>query len=85
MRVRQLQATLNNVWHLKARPGRAIVRYLITRLLSLALVASFGFLMLVSLVLDAVLVAFGERLAVWLSGIAAFLIATVNVLVSFGT
>ena len=79
-----LQATLNNVWHLKARPGRAIVRYLITRLLSLALVASFGFLMLVSLVLDAVLVAFGERLAVWLSGSAAFLIATVNVLVSFG-
>jgi membrane protein len=79
-----LQSTLNHVWQVKAKPGRAIGRYLGTRLLSLALVASFGFLMLVSLVLDAALVAFGERLAVWLSGSAAFLIAAVNVLVSFG-
>jgi len=79
-----LQNTLNSVWHVKAKPGRAIGRYVGTRLLSLALVASFGFLMLVSLVLDAALVAFGERIAVWLSGMAVFLIATVNVLLSFG-
>lgn len=79
-----LQSTLNKVWHVTAKPGRAILRYVGTRLVSLALVASFGFLILVSLVLDAALVAFGERLAVWLSGSAAFLIAAVNVLVSFG-
>ncbi len=79
-----LQATLNRVWHVTAKPGRAIGRYLSTRLLSLALVASFGFLMLVSLVLDAALAAFGERLAVWLSDSAAILITAVNVLVSFG-
>lgn len=78
-----LQATLNRIWKVKARPGRAIIRHLGTRLLSLALVASFGFLMLVSLVLDAVLVAIGERLAVWLSGSTVLLIAVVEVLLSF--
>ncbi|MBK9176346.1 MAG: YihY/virulence factor BrkB family protein [Flavobacteriales bacterium] len=79
-----LQGTLNRIWKVTAKPGRAIVKYLGTRLLSLALIASFGFLMLVSLVLDAILVAFGERLAIWLSGSMALLIAAVEVLLSFG-
>lgn len=79
-----LQSTLNRVWGVEAKPGRAIWRYLSTRLLSLALVASFGFLMLVSLVLDALLVAFGERLAVILSDTTAVVLAMLNVAVSFG-
>ncbi len=79
-----MQRTLNSVWHVKAKPGRAIGKYLGTRLVSLALVASFGFLMLVSLVLDAALAAFGVRLTIWFSDSAAVLVAVVNVLVSFG-
>lgn len=78
-----LQNALNRVWKVKAAPGRAVLKYLSTRLISLALVASFGFLMLVSLVLDTVLVAFGERLGRWLSGYATTLIATLNVVLSF--
>lgn len=79
-----LQAALNHVWQVKAEPGRAILRYLTTRLISLALVASFGFLMLVSLVLDTALVAFSERLGRWLSGSATLLITGLNVGLSFG-
>ncbi len=78
-----LQSTLNRVWKVEAKPGRAILKYLSTRLLSLALVASFGFLMLVSLVLDALLVAFGQRLAVILSDTTAVVLAVLNVAVSF--
>ncbi|MEO8591255.1 MAG: YihY/virulence factor BrkB family protein [Flavobacteriales bacterium] len=78
-----LQSTLNRIWHVKAKPGRAIGRYLGTRLLSLALVASFGFVILVSLVLDTVLVAFGERLAHWLTDATAFLLTALNIAVSF--
>lgn len=79
-----LQSTLNHVWNVQARPGRAILKYLSTRLLSLALVASFGFLMLVSLALDAALMAFGERLMTWLSGITTIMITALNIGVSFG-
>lgn len=79
-----LQTALNRVWKVEAKPGKALLKYLGTRLLSLALVASFGFLMLVSLVLDTALVAFGERLTLWLSGIAATLITVLNILISFG-
>lgn len=79
-----LQTTLNHIWQVEAKPGRAILKYLMTRLISLAMVACFGFLMLVSLSLDAALVAFGERLSIWLSEVTVILIAAVNVLISFG-
>ncbi|MBP6312119.1 MAG: YihY/virulence factor BrkB family protein [Flavobacteriales bacterium] len=78
-----LQAALNRVWEVEATKGKAVWKYLSTRLLSLALVASFGFLMLVSLLLDAALVAFGERLSNWLSGFTAVLVTTLNVTLSF--
>lgn len=79
-----LQNALNKVWAVEARPGRALLKYILTRLMSLALVGGFGFLMLVSLVLDTALVAFGQRLTLWLSGIAAALITILNVCISFG-
>ncbi|MGV3638453.1 MAG: YihY/virulence factor BrkB family protein [Flavobacteriales bacterium] len=79
-----LQTALNDVWKVEARPGRAIWKYLATRLLSLALVGGFGFLLLVSLVLDTALVAFSERLTLWLSGFAAILVTVLNLLFSFG-
>lgn len=78
-----LQATLNRVWQVESKPGRAILKYLSTRLISLALVASFGFLILVSLVLDAVLVAFGERLTIWFSDVTIAMVAVMNFILSF--
>lgn len=57
-----LQSSLNKIWRVEQKPGRAIVRYLLTRLTSLGLIAAFGFLLLVSMVLDTVLVAVADRL-----------------------
>ena len=57
-----LQGSLNKVWRVKAKSGRAVVRYLLTRAISLGLIAAFGFLLLVSLVVDSALVAAGERI-----------------------
>ena len=78
-----VQSSLNRIWEVKPVPGRAIVTYLISRLLSLAIVASFGFLLLVSLVLDAGLVAFGERLRWWLSDASVVLLSGMNMVLSF--
>jgi membrane protein len=78
-----VQTGLNRIWQVKPVPGRAIITYLISRLLSLALIGAFGFLLLVSLVLDAGLVAFGERLSQWFSEVSVVLIAALNVTLSF--
>lgn len=61
-----LQRGLNKVWRIEPVKGRAVLRYLGSRMLSLALIAAFGFLLLMSLVLDALLVNIGERVGNWL-------------------
>jgi len=53
----QLQGALNQIWHVKAAPGNALLGFLRHRLLSFALVLSLGFLLIVSLILSAVLAA----------------------------
>jgi membrane protein len=51
-----LQNAINHIWHIKPKPEKGILKFVVNRLLSFSLVASIGFILLVSLVLDAILV-----------------------------
>ena len=64
-----LQTSLNKIWGIKPKPERGIVKYLIDRLLSLAMVMSIGFLLLVSLVVDTALVMIQNSLSKILVGL----------------
>ncbi|HYI78458.1 MAG TPA: YihY/virulence factor BrkB family protein [Chryseolinea sp.] len=79
-----LQTSLNKIWGIKPKPERGIVKYLLDRLLSLAMVISIGFLLLVSLVFDTVLVVFQNSLTKVLAGWALYLVTAVNIVVSLG-
>jgi membrane protein len=79
-----LQTSLNKIWGIKPKPERGIVKYLLDRLLSLAMVISIGFLLLVSLVFDAVLVVFQNSLTKVLAGWALYLVTALNIVVSLG-
>lgn len=58
----QLQTSLNAVWEVRTRPGRAIRSFLRKRLLSLAMVGLFATLLLSSIVADATLRFIAQRL-----------------------
>ncbi len=58
----ELEAALDAVWKVKPRPGRGIKGLIKERVLSLGLVLTLGFLLLVSLVTSAVLAALGGTL-----------------------
>jgi membrane protein len=77
-----LQGSLNKIWRVQVKPERAILRYLFTRVISLGMIAAFGFLLLISLVLDAALVAIGERLGAWLPG-SAWFVGAAGLILSF--
>lgn len=64
----ELQGALNQVWKVMPRPGAGWKTFIRQRLLSLALVLSFGFVLLVSLVLSAGLSAMGHWLVDVLPG-----------------
>lgn len=77
-----LQTSLNKIWGIKPKPARGWIKYLINRLLSLAMVMSFGFLLLVSLVADAVVVFFQDRLASVMEGFMLNVVTVANVILS---
>jgi membrane protein len=77
-----LQTSLNKIWGIKPKPKRGLIKFILNRLLSLAMVASVGFLLMVSLVIDAVLVIFREILSHVLEGTTLYIINGVNVVIS---
>src|SRR5439155_17430846 len=56
----QLQDALNTIWGVKAKPGRGIWGFLRNRFFSFAMVAGICFLLLVSLVIEALLKGFSR-------------------------
>jgi membrane protein len=80
----QLQAALNIIWNVEPPPSGGIRLFIRNRLLSFSMVLVTGFLLLVSMLLNTLLQAFGELLGektgvptfVWLagSGILSFLV-----------
>lgn len=56
-----LQNGINHIWHIKPKPDKGWLKFAINRLLSFSIVLSIGFVLIVSLVLDAVVsYAFGK-------------------------
>jgi len=62
----QLQTSLNVIWGVKAKPGRGIWGFVRSRFLSFALIAGIGFLLLISLVIEAAIKGFSHYLqSIW--------------------
>jgi len=79
----QLQESLNTVWNLRRKPGRQISRFVKVRLISFAMVLCIGFILLVSLVINAGLAALGKYMSGLIPG-QEVLWQIVNFLVSIG-
>ena len=79
-----LQNSMNATWHIKPKPDKGWLKFLLNRTLSLAMVASFGFLLLVSLVADTIIALFNDILQQILSDMAVYVVKGINYLVSSG-
>lgn len=80
----QLQAALNRAWRVKPDPQRGDIRnFLVKRIFSFGVVLTVAFLLLVSLVVSALLSAFGTLVTERIGAPAAAL-EVANALVSFG-
>lgn len=59
----EMQDSINYIWSVKAKPKKSWLKYLTNRLLSFSLVLGMGFLLLVSLIINALLSLLSEKLA----------------------
>lgn len=77
-----LQDALNAMWEVEARPEKGWLKVIINRVLSLAMVVSMGFLLLVSLTADLFVNLFNDYLQDHFSGIVSQMIWTGNFVIS---
>ncbi|MFD2286021.1 YihY family inner membrane protein [Pedobacter petrophilus] len=63
----EIQDSINMIWKVKAIPKKGWLKMLTNRLLSFSLIVSMGFLLLVSLVINSVVVGLGDKLISLLS------------------
>ena len=79
----EIQDSINYIWSIKAKPKKGWLKLIINRVISFSLVISLGFLMLVSLVINAVMDALNERLLAIFSEGTFYLMYALNILIIF--
>lgn len=78
----EIQDSINSIWGLKPKPKVGIMKTIQTRLLSFGLIASLGFLLLVSLAATAVVEGLGDRLKAMLPDLTVVLFYIINLVIT---
>ncbi|NBL63907.1 YihY family inner membrane protein [Flavobacterium sp. NST-5] len=58
----EIQSSINFIWGLRAKPNKGIKKFIVNRLMSFSMIASVGFLLLVSLLINTVMDLLSDRL-----------------------
>jgi len=79
----EIQDSINIIWKVKAKPKKGWVKILKDRLLSSSIIVSLGFLLIVSLIANGVILALMDRLARFLPDMTVLIASGLNTLISF--
>lgn len=79
----EVQDSLNKIWGLRITTKRTWWKLILNRLLSFSLILSIGFVLLVSLLLNAILEAFGNYLSHYATNLSVFFLHFTDIIISF--
>ena len=79
----EIQDSLNKIWGLKVKTKKVWWKLILNRLLSFSLILSLGFVLIVSLVLNALIAIIGNRLNNLLLGLGKIFIPLIDNILSF--
>jgi len=78
-----MQHSINRIWEIKPKPKRGWVKMILDRLLSSSLVLSLGFLLVVSLIVNGILMFFMDYVQRLFSDLAVYLSMAIDLLLNF--
>lgn len=81
----EIQDSINHIWRLKAKPRKGWLKLLLNRLLSFSMVVTLGFILLVSLVINALMDSLVGRLVEIFPQIAVYAAYGINLFLTFAT
>ncbi len=79
----EIQDSINFIWAVKAKPERGWLRFIINRLLSFSIIISMGFILMVTLMVNAVMEMLSDRLTVYFSKGSVYLLYISNLVAIF--
>lgn len=79
----EIQDSINQIWKVKAVPKKGWVKLLKDRFLSLSMVGSLGFLLIVSLIVNGIVTAFSSYIGNYLPEDLLFLFDAINLAITF--
>ncbi|MFC5283130.1 YihY/virulence factor BrkB family protein [Pedobacter alpinus] len=79
----EIQDSINQIWRVKAVPKKGWVKLIINRVLSLSMIASLGFILIVSLLINSVVLVFSATLTRFLPDFTLIFIDILNLGITF--
>ena len=81
----EIQSSINFIWGLKAKPNKGIMKFIKNRLMSFSMIASVGFLLMVSLMVNTVMDLINARLVLYFPDLTVYIFYVVNIIILFAT
>jgi len=79
----EIQDSINYIWSIKAKPKKGWLKLLTNRLLSFSLIVSLGFLLLVSLMINAMMDVLSEHLKIYFADATVYIFYVLNLMMIF--
>lgn len=79
----EIQDSINQIWRVKAKPKKGWKKMLVNRFLSFSMIISLGFLLIVSLVINGVILAFSAKLSEYFPDVTVLLVQLINASITF--
>lgn len=79
----EIQDSINQIWRVRAIPKKGWLKLIVNRLLSFSLIVSLGFLLLVSLIINSIVISLGNRISRIIPDLNAYLIQIINDVLTF--
>ena len=79
----EIQDSINQIWRVKAKPKTGWIKLITNRILSFSMVIGLGFLLIVSLVINGIVLALSAKLQVYFPDITIFVINAFNIILTF--
>jgi membrane protein len=79
----EIQGSINYIWSIRAKPKKGWLKFITNRLISFSLVISCGFILLVSLIINALFELLSERLQVYFKSVTIVTFYILNIVIMF--
>ncbi len=79
----EIQDSINQIWRVKAVPKKGWVKFILDRILSLSMVGGLGFLLIVSLMINSIVLVFSQRLGAYLPDFTLVFVDIINLMITF--